>query len=198
VLIPISADLDVTTGKADAAVALGGKPEFLVADGRGRAYINLVDKDQVAVMDTRTMKVVSKWPTSPGGSPVGMSMDVTRHRLFIGCRNPQRLVVMDADEGKVLAALPMGAGVDATKFGGDVFASCGDGTLTVARETAPGEFEVVQTVQTPKGARTMGIDATTHTLYLPTAEFEPASPGQSRPTPKPGSFMIVVVSPSAS
>ncbi len=196
VLIPISADLDVKTGKADAAVELGGKPEFLVADGRGRAYINLVDKDQVAVVDTRTMKVVSKWPTSPGGSPVGMSMDVTRHRLFIGCRNPQKLVVMDADEGKILAALPIGAGVDATKFGGDVFASCGDGTLTVARETAPGKFEVVQTVQTPKGARTMGIDPTTHTLYLPTAEFEPASPGQSRPTPKPGSFMIVVVSPS--
>ena len=196
VLIPISPDLDVKTGKADAAVELGGKPEFLAADGRGRAYINLVDKDQVAVVDTKAMKVVNKWPTAPGGSPVGMSMDVARHRLFIGCRRPQKLVVMDADDGKVIAALPIGAGVDATRFDGDAFASCGDGTLTVARETAPGKFEVVQTVQTPRGARTMGIDPTTHTLYLPTAEFEPASAGQRRPTPKPGSFMIVVVSPS--
>lgn len=196
VMIPIAPDLDVATGKADAAVELGGKPEFLAADGRGKAYINLVDKDQVAVVDTRTMKVVSKWPATPGGSPVGMSMDLARRRLFIGCRKPQKLVVMGADDGKVIADLAIGAGVDATKFDGDAFASCGDGTLTVARETMPGKFQVVQTVQTPRGARTMGIDPTTHTLYLPTAEFEPPSAGQSRPRPKPGSFMIVVVTPS--
>lgn len=196
VLIPISPDLDLSTGKADAAVELGGKPEFLAADGQGKAYINLVDKDQVAVVDTKTMKVVDKWPTTPGGSPVGMSMDTSRKRLFIGCRKPQKLIVMDANNGKVLADLPIGAGVDATKFDGDIFASCGDGTLTVVRETSPDAFQVVQTVQTPRGARTMGIDSTTHTLYLPTAELEPPSQGQSRPRPKPGTFMIFVVSRS--
>ncbi|HEV2395073.1 MAG TPA: YncE family protein [Verrucomicrobiae bacterium] len=196
VMIPISPDLDLSTGKADTAVELGGKPEFLAADGQGKAYINLVDKDQVAVVDTKTMKVLNKWSTLPGGSPVGMSMDVVNRRLFIGCRRPQRLVVMGADDGKVLAALEIGAGVDATKFDGDAFASCGDGTLAAARETAPGKFQLVQTVQTPRGARTMGIDAATHTLYLPTAEFGPATEGRSRPRPKPGSFMVVVVSPS--
>src|SRR5579862_9086662 len=96
----------------------------------------------------------------------------------------------------VLADLPIGAGVDATKFDSDVFASCGDGTLTVVRETPPGKFQLLQTVRTPRGARTMGVDSTTHTLYLPTAELEPPAAGQSRPRPKPGSFMIVVVSPS--
>lgn len=196
VMIPISPDLDPVAGKADNAVELGGKPEFLAADGQGKAYINLVDKDQVAVVDTKAMKVLNKWSTTPGGSPVGMAMDVERHRLFIGCRKPQKLIVMNADDGKVLADLPIGAGVDATKFDGDAFASCGDGTLTVARETAPGKFEVVQTVQTPRGARTMGIDPSTHSLYLPTAELEPPSAGQTRPRPKPGTFMIVVVSPS--
>lgn len=196
VMIPIAPDLDLATGKADAAVELGGKPEFLAADGQGKAYINLVDKDQVAVVDTKTMMVINKWPTTPGGSPVGMSMDPARRRLFIGCRKPQKLIVMAADDGKVLADLPIGPGVDATKFDGDAFASCGDGTLTVARETTPGKFELVQTVQTPRGARTMGIDPTAHTLYLPTAELEPPSGGQSRPRPKPGSFMIVVVGPA--
>jgi DNA-binding beta-propeller fold protein YncE len=195
-LIPISPDLDLAAGKADAAVELGGKPEFLAADGRGKVYINLVDKNQVAVVDTKAMKIVNKWPTTPGGSPVGMSMDPVRRRLFIGCRKPQKLVVMGADDGKVLADLAIGAGVDATKFDGDAFASCGDGTLAVARETVPGRFHVVQTVQTPRGARTMGIDPTTHTLYLPTAEFGPPSEGQSRPRPKPGSFVIVVITPS--
>jgi len=197
VMIPISPNLDLASPKADAAVELGGKPEFLAADGHGKAYINLVDKDQVAVVDTGTMKVLNKWSTSPGGSPVGMSMDTEHRRLFVGCRRPQKLVVMSADDGKVLADLPIGAGVDATKFNGDAFASCGDGTLTVVREKAAGKFEVVQTVQTPRGARTMGIDPTSHILYLPTAELEPPSGGQSRPRPKPDSFMIVVVSPSS-
>src|SRR5262249_14378928 len=102
----------------------------------------------------------------------------------------------DASDGKVLADLPIGAGVDATKFDGDVFASCSDGTLSVAREVG-GKFQMVQTLQTPRGARTMGLDEATHTLYLPTAEFGPPAEGQSRPRPKPDTFMVVVVGPSA-
>jgi hypothetical protein len=196
VLIPIRPDVDPATGKADAAIELGGKPEFLVADGKGRAYVNLVDKDQVAVVDTKTMRVLSRWPTAPGGSPVGMSMDREHRRLFIGCRKPKMLVVMNADDGSVLAGLPIGAGVDATQFDGDAFASCRDGTLSVARETAPGKFEIVQVVKTAMGARTMGIDPLTRTLYLPTAEFLPPSDANSRPAAKPDSFMVVVVSPA--
>ena len=198
VMVPISAEVDPEAGKADAPVELGGKPEFLAADGRGKVYINLEDKDQVVVVDTKAMKVITKWPTAPGGAPVGMSMDAARGRLFVGCRKPQKLVVMSAEDGKVLADLPIGAGVDATKFGGDVFASCADGTLTVARETAPGKYEVVQTVQTARGARTMGLDAAAKRVYLPTAEFEPQAAGQGRPRPKPGTFKIIVVSTSGS
>jgi hypothetical protein len=151
----------------------------------------------VAVLDTKTMKVVNKWATAPGGSPVGMSMDRVHRRLFIGCRKPQKLIVMGADDCKVLGDVPIGAGVDATLFDGDAFASCRDGTLAVVRETAPGKFEVVQTVSTPRNARTMGNDPTTHTVYLPTAEFGPPVEGQSRPAQKPDSFMVVVVSATA-
>jgi DNA-binding beta-propeller fold protein YncE len=195
-LFPIKPDLDLSTGTADPKVDLGGKPEFLAADGKGRAYINLNDKNQVAVVDTKTMTVVDKWPTAPGGSPVGMSMDVAKRRLFIGCRKPQKLIVMDADNGKVLADIPIGAGVDATKFAGDIFASCGDGSLTVVRETTPDNFQAIQTVQTPRGARTMGVDPAARTLFLPTAEFLPLAEGQTRPRAKPDTFMIVVVGPS--
>ena len=198
VLIPIAPGVDPATGNADAAIELGGKPEFLVADGKGRAYVNLVDKDQVAVVDTKAMKVITRWSTAPGGSPVGMSMDRERRRLFIGCRKPKTLVVMDADDGRVIAGLPIGAGVDATQFAGDAFASCRDGTLAVARETTAGKFEIVQTVKTPVGARTMGIDPGTRTLYLPTADFLPPEGPNSRPAAKPDSFMIVVVKPAGS
>jgi hypothetical protein len=195
VLVPISSDVDPKVGTADAPVVLGGKPEFLVA-AEGKAYVNLVDKDQVAVVDTKTMKVTDKWPTSPGGAPVGMAMDVVHHRLFVGCRKPPKLIVMDAEGGRVLADLPIGAGVDATQFDGDAFASCRDGTLAVARETSPGKFAIVQTVQTRPGARTMGIDPKTHTLFLPTADFAGKKDARSRPIPKPGSFVILVVGPS--
>lgn len=192
VLIPISPDVDPNGGSADPAIDLGGKPEFLGADGKGRAYVNLEDKDQVAVVDIKAGKVVAKYSVAPGGSPVGMAVDAANNRLFIGCRNPQKMIVMDATNGKILADLPIGAGVDATKFGnGEAFASCRDGTLTVVRETAPGTFSVVQTVQTKSGARTMGLDADSQTIYLPTADF--AQGGNGRSAPSPDTFQIVVV-----
>jgi outer membrane protein assembly factor BamB len=194
VLIVLSPDADPKTGKADAAVPLGGKPEFLAADGTGRVYVNVEDKDQVAVVDIKTMSVVGKWSTAPGGAPVGMSMDASKRRRFVGCRNPQKLIVMSADDGKVLANLPIGAGVDATAFdNGNILASCRDGSLTVVRETSSQKYEVVQTVKTRPGARTMGVDTTTHQIFLPTAEFGPQAVTQSRPVPKPDSFMVVVV-----
>ncbi len=193
VLMSLKADIDPKTGKLDEPIDLGGKPEFLAADGKGTVYINLVDKNEVAVVDIKARKVTARWSVAPGGAPVGMSMDTRKRLLFIGCRNPQKLIVMSVNDGKILAALPIGQGVDATKIdGGLVFASCADGSLAVASETAPGKFEIVQTVKTPLGARTMGVDSTTHMIYLPTSEFEEATPG-TRPRSKPGTFMIVIV-----
>lgn len=198
VLVPIAADVDPKTGQADAAVQLGGKPEFLAADGKGKAFVNLVDKDQVVVIDTKAMKVLDKWPTSPGGSPVGMSMDTEHRRLFVGCRKPQKLIVMSADDGKILADLPIGAGVDATRFdNGYAFASCRDGSLAIAKETSDGKFEIVQNLKTRPGAKTMDVDPTTHTAYLPTVEFGEQKDARGRPIAKPGSFMVVVVRPSS-
>jgi DNA-binding beta-propeller fold protein YncE len=194
-LMSIKPDIDPTSGKIETPIDLGGKPEFLATDGNGKAYINLEDKDNVAVVDLKARKVMAHWPVAPGGSPVGMSIDTKTHRLFIGCRKPQKMIVMSAENGKVLSDLPIGAGVDATKVdAGQAFASCRDGSLAVVGETSPGKFEIVQTVKTPIGARTMGIDTSTHRIYLPTAEFEEPKPGATgRPAMKPGSFMIVVV-----
>jgi outer membrane protein assembly factor BamB len=191
VLMAFKPDIDPKAGKVD-SIKLDGAPEFLAADGNGKVYINLEDKDVVAVVDLSSRKVVARWPVAPGGRPVGMSMDAEHHRLFIGCRNPQKLIVMNTEDGKVEASLPIGAGVDATGFyEGQAFASCRDGSLAVAGEKA-GKFELQQTVKTPEGARTMTIDRANHRIYLPTAEFEPATSG-GRPKAKPGTFMIVVV-----
>ena len=195
VLMTFKPDIDPKSGQIDPPIELGGAPEFLAADGGGKVFVNLEDKNMVAVVDLNARKVLARWPVAPGGAPVGMSIDRKNHRLFIGCRNPQKLIVMSADDGKVLADLPIGAGVDATRFDGThAFASCRDGKLQVAGETSPGKFDVVETVKIPLGARTMDVDASSHKIYLPTAEFEEQGPGATgRPRQKPGTFMIVVV-----
>src|ERR1700687_1753258 len=167
VLMTLKPDVDPKTGSIDAPIDLGGKPEFLASDGAGKVYINLEDKNQVAVVDIKARKVLAHWPVAPGGSPVGLSIDTAKRRLFIGCRKPQKLIVMSTDDGKVLADLPIGESVDATKIEGDqLFASCRDGSLALAGETSPGKFEILQTVKTAPGAATMGLDSMTHTFYL--------------------------------
>ncbi|MBV8140149.1 MAG: hypothetical protein JO121_31605 [Deltaproteobacteria bacterium] len=184
-------DIDPKNGKIDLPIALGGAPEFLAADGAGKVYINLEDKDLVAVVDLASRKVLARWPVAPGGHPVGMAMDPEKHRLLIGCRNPQKLVEMNSDTGKVESSVPIGVGVDAVGLAqGHAFASCRDGSLIAAAVEEQG-LKVDQTIKTPEGARTLGIDSSTHRIYLPTAEFEPATTG--RPKMKPGTFMIVAV-----
>jgi outer membrane protein assembly factor BamB len=197
VLIPISPDIDAKAGKADAPIKLSGKPESFAMDGKGKAFVALEDKDHIAVVDTKSGKQIAKWPTKPGGAPVGVAIDREHGRLFVGCRKPQKLIVMSTEDGKVLADLPIGAGCDSARFdNGYAFASCRDGTLAVAKETSPGKFEIVETVKTPQGAKTVDVDTKTHLLYLPTAEFGGGSDQRGRPNPKPDSFMIVVVKPT--
>jgi DNA-binding beta-propeller fold protein YncE len=195
-LASVPVDVDPASGKADASIELGGKPEYLATDGQGKVYVNLEDKEQVAVVDTKAMKVVDKWSIAPGGTPVGLSIDAKNHHLFVGCRKPQKLIVINTEDGHVLADLPIGAGCDATAFdNGTIFASCGEGILNIAKETSPGKFEIIQSLKTRLRAKTMAVDRSTHTVYLPTAEYPDAAPGARRPRAKPDSFMVVVVKP---
>jgi DNA-binding beta-propeller fold protein YncE len=199
VLVPVDPSVDPKTGKTDSPVELGGKPEFLAADGQGRAYINLTDKNQVAVVDTRAMKVLAHWPTAPGGEPTGMSIDRESGRLYIGCRKPAKMIVMSTKDGAILGELPIGPGVDATQFDhGFGLASCGDGTLTIVSQAGADQFKVVQTLATAPGARTMTVDPSTGTIYLATADMQPAAAPAAngrpaRPKPIPGTFRLIVV-----
>jgi DNA-binding beta-propeller fold protein YncE len=190
-LMTFRPSIDPEHGSIDPPIDLGGSPEFLASDGSGKVYINLEDKDMVAVVDLQSRKVTARWPVTPAGRPVGMAIDPANHRLFIGARNPQKLVVMNAETGAIESTLPIGAGVDANAFSkGQAFSSCGDGTLVIAGKV-DGSWGMVQTVKTAAGARTMGLDGANGRIYLPTAELEPQAAG--RPKPKPGTFMIVVV-----
>jgi len=182
------------TGAVVATIPLGGKPEFAQADpALGRVFDNLEDTSELVAIDTKTHTVANRWPIAPGESASGLAIDTEHHRLFLGCDN-HLMAMVDGTSGKVLATVPIGEGVDANAFDPGTqlaFASCGDGTTTIARENGD-TLTVVQTLATQPGARTMALDPTTHNIYLATAKMEPPVEGERRPKAVPGTFKILV------
>src|SRR4051794_8749420 len=195
--------IDTKNAKVVATIQLGGEPEFGVSDdGAGKIYVNLEDKSEVAVIDAGKHEVVARWPLAPGTEPTGIALDATHHRLFATCHN-KMMEMLDTASGKVVASVPIGAGVDGCAFDDAsllAFASCGEGTTTIAKEEAPDKLTVVQTLKTERSARTMAIDPKTHRIYLPSAQFEPPatpSPGASPTRPKmvPNTMKLLVYGP---
>jgi DNA-binding beta-propeller fold protein YncE len=189
---------DAMTGNVMATIALPGKPEFAAYDpATSLVYDNIEDKSEVVVIDAKTHRIVNTWPIAPGAEASGLAIDLEHHRLFIGCHN-RLMLMMDGANGRVLASVPIGEGVDANAFdpGAQLaFSSNSDGTLTVAREDAPDKLAVVQNVTTEKGARTMALDLKTGKVYLATAQFAvppQSQPAPGRPAPLPGTFKILV------
>jgi YVTN family beta-propeller protein len=180
--------LDAEKGTVVSTLPLGGKPEFSATDGKGRIFVNIEDKSEIVAIDAKEMKILSRWPIKPGEEPSGLALDVEHHRLFSVCNN-KLMIVLNSDNGDIIASLSIGDRVDGCAFdpgAGLAFSSNGDGTVTVVREESPAKFSVLETVTTQTGARTMTVDPDTHTLYLPTAEFGPApAPTQERPRPRP-------------
>jgi DNA-binding beta-propeller fold protein YncE len=199
--------VDVKSQKVAATIPLGGRPEFAQADPEAnRIYDNLENKSEVAVIDGKTHTIVTNWPTAPGEGPSGMAIDVAHHKIFLGCGGSKTMEMMDATSGKVLASVPIGDGVDANAFDPETqlaFASCGDGTTTIAKEDGD-KLTVVQTLATHRGARTMALDPATHKIYLAAAEYaaatnspatstnQMAAPRRQRPQMIPGTFKILV------
>jgi YVTN family beta-propeller protein len=187
--------INAADGTVAGTIALGGKPEFAVADGKGRIYVNIEDKSELVQFDPQNLKVVNRWPLGPCTEPSGLAMDVSSRRLFAGCDN-KVMAVIDADTGKVVATPAIGDGVDANAFDPGTsfaFASNGEGTLTVVHQDSADKYSVVENVPTKKSARTMALDLRTHTIYLPSAEFEAPAAGERRGKMKPGSFAILVL-----
>ncbi len=194
--------IDAKTDKVSATIALEGKPELSVTDGKGKVYLNIEDKSKLAVINAKTLKVERYYDIAPGKEASGLAIDVQSGRLFIVCDN-QQMVIMDANNGKIITSLPIGERVDGTAFDPGnkrAYSSNGDGTLTVVQEENAYSFKVLENVATQKGARTIAIDTKTHHIYLPSAEYLPAAePTKENPKPrpsiKPGSFVVLDVMP---
>jgi len=189
--------IDAATGKVVGTILLSSKKtEFAVADGKGKLFVNLQDKNEVITIDTNSLKIINQWSIGSGKKPTPMAIDVEKDRLFVGCRNSV-MVILDAKTGSIMAELPVGAGIDAVVFDPVtqlVFGSNGDGTMTVIQETAPGKYTVIDTIKTLPGARTIALDPKNHSIYAVTAQFgTPEKPG-AKPPILPDTFVLLTIS----
>ena len=188
--------IDPVAGTVVTNLPLGGKPEYGAPAGDGKVYANLTDTNEVVEIDAKTPAVTRRWPTAPCKQPVSMAIDPAHHRLFSGCRSGL-MAVSDYQNGKIVATLPIGTGVDGAGYDpatGDAFASNADGTLTVIHQDSPDAYHVVENVQTAQGARNMGLDPTTHRVFLVSAKFGPVpTGGRGRPLVLPDTFTLLVV-----
>jgi DNA-binding beta-propeller fold protein YncE len=195
----MSTVIDPDTGKVITNISLGGKPEYGVSAGDGKVYANLTDTNEVVEIAAPAAIVAKRWSTAPCKQPVAMAIDTAHHRLFSGCRSGV-MAISDYTAGKVVATVPIGAGVDGAGYdaaSADAFASNADGTLTVIHQDGPDQYRVSQTLQTATGSRNMGLDPTTHRIFVASAKFgappENARGGRGRPPVLPGSFGLLVI-----
>jgi outer membrane protein assembly factor BamB len=187
--------IDPTSGTVIKNLPLGGKPEYAVSAGDGKVYANLTDTSEIVEIDAKTATVARRWSTAPCKQPVSMAIDTAHHRLFSGCRSGV-LAVSDYQAGKVITTLPIGKGVDGAGFdpaSGDVFASNGDGTLTIIHQDGPDQYHVVDNLTTPVGSRNMGLDPTNHRVFVVSAQFGPAPAGGGRKPVLPGTFTLMTI-----
>lgn len=196
--------LDPMSLQVVSSIALPGPPEFMATDAAGEVFVNIeTDPGRLIAIDAKSLKIKGNWALPGCANPTGLAIDTAHHRLFSVCGN-QLMVVTDADSGRQVARVAIGAGPDAAVFDADLgfaFSSNGiDGTLTVIHQESPDTYRVIATVQTQKSARTMALDPATHRIYLAAARFGDTPPATAdhpnpRPSIVPDSFVILVAEP---
>jgi len=195
--------LDAATASVIGTVKIGGDGEQAIIGADGLIYVNSEDTAEVVAFDPKSLEVKKRFPIGVAKVPTGLAYDAKTNRLFIGCRNEPKMVVMDAITGKVIDSFPIGAGVDYAGFDPKsrlIFFSCGDGTLNIYHEKSADSYENAGAVKTQPSAKTMAFDPKTKKIFLPAAEYQetPASEPGRRPqrSVKPGTFAVLIVGKS--
>ena len=190
--------IDAKLNKVIATIQLSGKPEFSVTNNKGLVYVNIEDKNQIAVLNATTLKVEKYFEVKPGDEPSGLALDVANNRLFAVCGN-KLMVVLNAETGNLITTLPIGDRVDGVAFDAvmkRIYSSNGEGTMTVISQEDNDKYTVLENVPTQIGARTIAVNPKTHHIYLPYSDFEAAPKPtkdnpRPRPVPKPNSFTVL-------
>jgi YVTN family beta-propeller protein len=188
--------IDPVKNAVIATIALPGKPEFAVSDGAGHVYANIEDKSELVQIDSASNQLLQTWPLAPCESPSGLAIDRKHHRLFTVCDN-QKMAVVDAGNGHLVATVPIGDGPDAVVFddaAAMVYSSNGEsGTITAVHEDDPDHYRVIANIPTQASARTLALDPRSHRLYLSAAKWGTTRQANGRPTIVPDSFIILTV-----
>jgi DNA-binding beta-propeller fold protein YncE len=195
--------IQAATGEVVGTVKAEGDGEEAIIGADGLIYVNLENTAEVMAFDPQSLEVKKRWPIGVAKTPTGLAYDAKNKRLFIGCREKPLLVVMDATSGKVITSFPIGAGVDWADFDPQarlIFASSGDGTLSIFHQKSADQYEDAGAIKTQPSAKTMAFDPKTKKIFLPAAEYDetPAKDPGKRPTRtvRPGSFVVLVVGKS--
>ena len=187
--------VDVKDRKSVGLIPVGGALEFTQTDGRGRLYINIESKNEIAVVDIAARKVVAHWPLAGCEGPSGLAY-VTGNRLISSCSNGVAPIT-DAATGKLIANLKIGRGPDSVLYDPVrklAYIPCGrDGVLEVIALSGPKNNTIIDTVATQTGARTGAVDTKTGRVYLPAAQYDPPAVAGQRPKMKPGTFEVLVL-----
>lgn len=186
--------IDPVAEKVTMTIPVSGKPETAVSDEAGKIYVNIEDKNSISEIDLTSGKVLNTWPLSPAEGPTGLVIDLKTKTLFAGCEKV--LVGMSASTGRITSTLPIGEGCDGVAFDPEysyVFASCGEGSLYIAKENAGGDCQIIDSIPSKRSARTITIDRDNHEVFMPAADFEKGVQGK-RPPMVPGSFQVLVFS----
>jgi DNA-binding beta-propeller fold protein YncE len=175
--------IDPKDGTVVGTIDVGGAMEQAQSDGQGKLYCDVEDEKKIAVVDLKTLKVITKYDLGEGaGEPAGLGFDVKNHILFAMCANPGVCVVVNSDDGKVLKTLPIGNGSDGGAFNAntmEAFSSQRDGTLSVIKESSPTSFAVEQTVQTKAGCKTLSLDMKNNRVVLICTERMPGATAET-------------------
>src|SRR2546421_2495587 len=192
--------INARTGQVVGTVkAEGDGEQAVIADDL--IYVNSEDTNEVVVFDPKSLEVKKRFPIGVAKTPTGLAYDAKTKRLFIGCRNEPKMVVMDAVSGKVINSFAIGRGVDYAAFDPQaklIFFSCSEGGLNIFREKSADNYEEAGAVKTQPSAKTMAFDPKTRKIFLTAADIieTPAATPGGRPqrSVKPGSFVVLVVS----
>jgi len=187
--------IDPVKEQVIATIPVGGKPETAVTDEKGKLFVNIEDKNEIVEVDLNDFSVKQHWSLAGAEGPTGLAIDKSTKRLFAGC--DKKLVVMNAENGKVVATVPIGDGCDGVAFNNaakTIYTSNGEGTMSVIQEGANDKFILLGNFKTKRGARTIAINEQTNTIYLSTADFDPVAKGPNgRPVMVPGTFQVLIV-----
>jgi DNA-binding beta-propeller fold protein YncE len=186
---PNATVINAVDGSIVGTIDVGGAPEQAATDEKGHIYVDVEDKDNIAVIDAKTMTVTGHYDlTGKGGGPGGLALDAKNHILFAACHDPAVMVILNANDGKIITTLPIEAGTDGAGFNPntmEAYSSQGNGTVTVIKESSPTSFAVEQTVQTMPGARTMTVDTKANHVLTMSFEYGPTPPPSAAPAPAP-------------